>query len=268
MLKSFNKFLGVSALVTLQIGLFDLTFNSASALAEDRFEVCAGDLIDLDAQLPPEKKLTPEKISAACANALHPEELSLCVLSIVKNTNPGILAEDALKSCYRVRRPVELARCVVRINKQIIAQQVKPKEIEKTETETQEEISPQTPTTPETPIQIQPPTETPPQTPPQPKEIDLEKQTDKPPTTPPETPIQVQPPTQPPTETQIAPNDPNLIVLALDNCRSSLLPLRFADCTLGLNQEIPNYPVQLAMTSCLSAEDNPSELLPVSNESR
>jgi hypothetical protein len=262
MLKSFHKFIGLSALAAFQIGIFDLTFNASVSLAEDledRFDVCAGELNALG--------IPPEKTSAACADALHPEDLSVCVLSIEKNTE--ILAEDALESCYRVRRPVDLARCVVRINEQIVAQKVKPEETDE-ETDTEETDTQPTPpptdtqpTPPPTDTQpTPPPTDTQPTPPPtenklQTKEdIKLLTQT-PPPQTPPEEEMETQPPT-----------DSNLVFVALDSCRSSLLPLRFADCTIGLYQQIPNYPVQVAMTSCLSAEDNPTELLPPSEVSR
>jgi hypothetical protein len=268
MLKSFHKFIGLSALAAFQIGIFDLTFNASASLAEDledRFDVCAGELNALG--------IPPEKTSAACADALHPEDLSVCVLSIKKNTE--ILAEDALESCYRVRRPVDLARCVVRINEQIVAQKVKPEE---TDTE---EIPPQSP--PPTDIQQSPPPTDNQQTPPP-----TDNQQTPPPQSPPPTENKLQtkedikllaqtpPPQTPPAEEvetdeeiETQPTvDSDLVSLTLDSCRSSLLPLRFADCTIGLYQQIPNYPVQVAMTSCLSAEDNPTELLPPSEVSR
>jgi hypothetical protein len=280
MLKSFNKFLGIATLTALQFGIFDLTFNAASAIAEEEregFDICAGELNALE--------IPPEKTSAACADALDPEELSVCVLSIAKNTE--ILAEDALNSCYRVRRPLELARCVVRIDEQILAQQNKTEEeveeVDEEETEMEEPETPPTETeTPETEMEQPetPPTETEtpetemeePETPPTETETP-ETEMEEPETPPtetetPETEKQSQTKQQTKQEVQPETTDGDLVIVALDSCRTSLSPVRFSDCTIGLNQQIPKYPMQLAMTTCLSAEDSPSELLPVSNESR
>ncbi len=54
--------------------------------------------------------------------------------------------------------------------------------------------------------------------------------------------------------------------LALDNCRRSLLPERFADCVVGLNRglnnEISEFSGTEAIDTCISAEDFPTELFP------
>lgn len=57
--------------------------------------------------------LSPEDAAAACGGALYPQALSACVTAIDAGTE--ILATDALSSCRRVRRPEELASCVVGI---------------------------------------------------------------------------------------------------------------------------------------------------------
>lgn len=51
-------------------------------------------------------------------------------------------------------------------------------------------------------------------------------------------------------------------VLALNNCRRSLLPNRYADCTLGIQSSIPDLSVTEAMETCISAEYFPSEFYP------
>ena len=50
--------------------------------------------------------------------------------------------------------------------------------------------------------------------------------------------------------------------LALDNCRRSLLPKRFADCVVGLNSTISQFSGTEAMATCISAEDFPTDLFP------
>ena len=50
--------------------------------------------------------------------------------------------------------------------------------------------------------------------------------------------------------------------LALDNCRRSLLPKRFADCVVGLNRTISQLSGTEAIETCISAEDFPKELFP------
>jgi hypothetical protein len=51
-----------------------------------------------------------------------------------------------------------------------------------------------------------------------------------------------------------------ITALALDNCRRSLLPTRYAECVVGLNSSIADLGVSKAMESCISAEDFPSNL--------
>jgi hypothetical protein len=50
--------------------------------------------------------------------------------------------------------------------------------------------------------------------------------------------------------------------IALNNCRSSLLPERYADCVTGLQDAVPNLSRTKAMETCISAETFPSELFP------
>jgi hypothetical protein len=70
------------------------------------YRACAGQLlrakINADAALP------------ACAQALHPRQLSSCVVKISRETK--INPVDALATCKQVRRPEELATCVVGIS--------------------------------------------------------------------------------------------------------------------------------------------------------
>lgn len=87
-------------------GLFTLAIPNTPANAFNDFQVCAGELR--------RSNISPEVAAAACAEALAPADLSLCVLKI-KALTP-ISPDDALRACIRVRRPIELANCVVQIN--------------------------------------------------------------------------------------------------------------------------------------------------------
>ena len=50
-------------------------------------------------------------------------------------------------------------------------------------------------------------------------------------------------------------------MMALDNCRRSLLPTRYAECTVDL-AGIAKISSEDAMKSCIAAEFNPSEIAP------
>jgi hypothetical protein len=71
----------------------------------EHYEECADELLGTS--------LEAEETAAACAAALYPKALSSCVTVIDSETE--LTAEDALFGCRRVRRPHELARCVVGI---------------------------------------------------------------------------------------------------------------------------------------------------------
>jgi len=106
----------ISAIAALPVGLFFMVTPSrplAAAIGE-QFQICAQEL--------EQAGLPPNQVSAACADALRPEDLSLCVLSM--NEQVGVPAEQALFNCYRDRRPIELATCVVDINEFLIADEI------------------------------------------------------------------------------------------------------------------------------------------------
>lgn len=73
----------------------------------NEYKRCAADLDGLE--------LTDEAIAEACASALHPNELSNCVVRIDRETT--VTAETALAGCKRDRRPEDLAVCVVDIDR-------------------------------------------------------------------------------------------------------------------------------------------------------
>jgi hypothetical protein len=76
---------------------------SRPANAVTEFQLCAAQLVRLAA-------VSPEEAAGACSDALHPKEVSRCVVTIHKLT--PTLTQDALFACTKVRRPVELSSCV------------------------------------------------------------------------------------------------------------------------------------------------------------
>ena len=59
--------------------------------------------------------------------------------------------------------------------------------------------------------------------------------------------------------------EPNQSMMALDNCRRSLLPRRYAECTVDL-AGISQISSEEAMRSCIAAEFRPSEVAPETTE--
>jgi hypothetical protein len=88
-------------------GLVAMAIPSRPATAYTEFQICAAQLVRFSA-------VSPEVASRACAEALRPEDLSRCVVTISQIT--PTLTQDVLRACTRVRRPVELARCVFDIS--------------------------------------------------------------------------------------------------------------------------------------------------------
>lgn len=73
----------------------------------NEYRVCAARLLRVN--------VSAEAASQACARALRPRDVSLCVVTIQKHTQ--IPSADALSSCTRARLPRDLASCVVGINR-------------------------------------------------------------------------------------------------------------------------------------------------------
>jgi len=170
----------------------------SKAQGKNQFDVC---LQELTASGVP-----TEQAQTGCADALVPRELSTCVRTI--STTTEIKAIDALKSCYQVRRPVDLGNCVVNINKQaLIATKSTPPKTTTTATETEEK------TTLEEAIPLSSPSVSP-------------------------------------------------LMMALDTCQASLLPLRHSECVIALSRTPQVSDPTKAMETCLSAEDFPRDLFP------
>jgi len=164
------------------------------------FQICAAELLNTT--------ITPEEISVACAEALEPEDLSHCVLKI--NNFTPVDARSALRSCFRVRRPLELASCVTDITEELQNYDRVGVTFEVEETTGIVEFS----------------------------GIGLPVNT-------------------PSVEETIA----SQAIATLNHCRRSLLPLRYAECTIGLSREIDFSPAK-ALETCLDAEDFPPSLFP------
>ncbi|ERN41105.1 hypothetical protein KR51_00023670 [Rubidibacter lacunae KORDI 51-2] len=98
------------AFAALQIGWMAVALYAPAANAKrNPFRTCSKELL--------EAGLSSDDASAACGQALIPDDLSLCVLSM--NKDAGVAAEAALSACFQVRRPLELATCVLEINDRV-----------------------------------------------------------------------------------------------------------------------------------------------------
>lgn len=73
----------------------------------NQFRGCAGRLLGVG--------ISSSAAATACAGALSPRDLSRCVVRIKERTT--IPVEEALSTCREVRRPNELASCVVGISR-------------------------------------------------------------------------------------------------------------------------------------------------------
>ncbi|MBW4445154.1 MAG: hypothetical protein KME10_29045 [Plectolyngbya sp. WJT66-NPBG17] len=73
---------------------------------EANYDACARDLT--------RGKVTAAIAADACAKAIRPRDLGICVDRITRNNISG---DDALAVCRQVRRPVEAATCVVDISR-------------------------------------------------------------------------------------------------------------------------------------------------------
>lgn len=91
----------IAALIAAHVPL-----KPATAAIDDSFQLCAAELLEAGVER--------QVAATACASALHPEELSACVLNIEQSTE--LAATDAVAACRRVRRPQELSTCVVDLN--------------------------------------------------------------------------------------------------------------------------------------------------------
>ncbi len=98
--------------VGIVAGLFAVVVPIPSAIAANDYERCTTDLLGT--------KITSEEAASACARAYFPRDLAQCVSVISGNTIANgntIAAADALTACRQVRRPKEMATCVVDIRR-------------------------------------------------------------------------------------------------------------------------------------------------------
>ncbi|MBF2022767.1 MAG: hypothetical protein IGR93_22415 [Hydrococcus sp. C42_A2020_068] len=216
MQKLFNFCVCLSAAISLPTILLTLSIPIRPAAAANEFSVCVNELID--------RGVPAQQAGVACSDALIPKELSECVSKIREGT--PIKPEEALTACYRVRRPVDLANCVVDIHAEVLSASTPQANKSETSAKTNKNETSQV-TTPE------PPPET-------------------------EEPGSIEP-TESPTKTDTE-ESPSLV--ALDSCRRSLLPGRHSECVIALAKNVPNTSPVTAMATCLSAEDFPRELFP------
>jgi hypothetical protein len=82
----------------------------ANSYTNNQYDICFKELT--------QSGFNPEQAGNACAQALNPKDLSWCVLAVTQKTE--IVPEKVLDSCLRVRRPIEMARCVLKIQHEAI----------------------------------------------------------------------------------------------------------------------------------------------------
>jgi hypothetical protein len=235
------------ALVSFPVGLFAATIPIRPAAASS-FDTCLREL--------QQKNITGEQASIGCAEAFEPDTLSECTQRIADRGS--VPAEDALRACFRVRRPLDLASCFTNIQEKATkTYAAKPTEQpsdaqNKAYSKDSEKVISQAPTEP---------------TAPEPTTPNLEPaEPETTPTTP--TPEQTQPeaaPTETPQPTNETSTSESSGALALDTCRRSLLPVRFSECVIATNNNVEGTSPEEAMKTCIRAEDFPSELYPNSN---
>lgn len=123
-----KRFFKLTAIVFISPALLNLSVSSP-VKAENQFDVCLREIV--------KSGVNVGQAGTACADALIPKELSYCVQKISNNT--AIKAEDALTNCYQVRRPVDMANCVVNIDKTVLIASSKTNSKTETTTEKTEE---------------------------------------------------------------------------------------------------------------------------------
>lgn len=107
--KSLKKTIKLTALVSLQTFIFTgiSSFQPTQAASLSDFDICIRELTDTGLSTP--------QAAEGCARAFRPKDLAYCVKRI--NFYTQINPENLLNNCFQVRRPQELADCVVDIRK-------------------------------------------------------------------------------------------------------------------------------------------------------
>ena len=212
MVSLLNRILRATTAVLLPSGLLVVP-NPANAV--NQFDVCTIRLL--------RRGIPEEQAAISCAQALEPTQLSECVLRIGGQTS--VAAEDALRACFRDRRPVDLAACVVNIQEDALRPYLARLSSINAPTEGTdgEAIAP-------APV--------------------IEDNSNN---------EAIAPEAAP----QVAPDTLEPItLLALDTCRRSLLPERHSECVIALSRDIPDLSPATAMETCINAETYPPELFP------
>ncbi|MGD2180038.1 hypothetical protein [Lusitaniella coriacea] len=226
---SLIRMLRLGTVVFVPVGLALLSLPHPAKAAWNPFEICSLELI--------EENINAAEAALACAEALEPTDLSLCVLKI--NGLTPIDSKSALRACFRDRRPLELAECVVDITQEIEEQQLSSRyDAEPIEVNLGESVSPEL--------------------------VEGESGGIR---------LNVQPGmTFPWRSGEVIELQPGTLKLetdtveahsqkTLDHCRRSLLPKRFSECVIGLRRSA-ELPTDRALNTCIEAEDFPRNLFP------
>jgi hypothetical protein len=105
MQKTIQKTFKLITLASLQTFVLTGISQISHAASPSDFDLCIRELTRTG--------LSSNQAGQACAQAFRPKELAYCVQRI--NFHTEINPETLLSNCFRVRRPAELADCVVDI---------------------------------------------------------------------------------------------------------------------------------------------------------
>lgn len=115
MANSLRRLLSLTAIAPLSAGLSLLAGGTAQGqnylIAWNQFDVCVTELT--------KNGIEGQAAGTACSEALIPKELSACVAKIKGETGTAIEPEKVLQACFQVRRPIDLANCVVDIKRSV-----------------------------------------------------------------------------------------------------------------------------------------------------
>lgn len=103
-----NRTLRLSVAAILPVGVIGATGLSPARADWNPFATCTFELL--------EANVSQAEAASACAEALEPKDLSWCVLRIYNST--PVDGTSALRSCFRSRRPLELADCAIDVTRE------------------------------------------------------------------------------------------------------------------------------------------------------
>jgi hypothetical protein len=214
-----------SAITLVPAGLLAFSWSQVAKADWNPFEICVKELLGTEA-------ISPQQAASACAEALEPKDLSYCVIKI--NTFTPVDALSALRTCFRDRRPLELATCTVNITQEFdLSDRVASNRDETLVAQ----VTEGTPGLIDTPDAIMP-------KPIRPDAMDsgvLENGI--------------------PDVLRSVDSMDSPALATMEYCRLSVLPIRYSECVIGLSRQV-DFPVGRILETCIEAETFPPNLFP------